>query len=103
MGTRGRIEVDTLNNFSAIRVYDEAGNLRQEPEIPAQINGYEYEVLACIRALEAGTLECKEMPHSETLEIMEQMDRLRRDWGWCIPLRRRRSCVILHGFSHELI
>lgn len=84
-GTRGRIEVDTLNNFSSIRVYDEAGNLRQEPEIPAQINGYEYEVLACIRALEAGDLECGEMPHSETLEIMEQMDRLRRDWGVVYP------------------
>lgn len=84
-GTRGRIEVDTLNNFTAIRVYDNAGNLLQEPEIPAQINGYEYEVLACVRALETGTLECEEMPHSETIEIMEQMDRLRREWGVVYP------------------
>lgn len=84
-GTQGRIEVDTLNNFTAIRVYDNAGNLLQEPEIPAQINGYEYEVLACVRALETGTLECEEMPHSETIEIMEQMDRLRREWGVVYP------------------
>ena len=84
-GTQGRIEVDTLNNFSAIRVYDNAGNLLQEPEIPAQINGYEYEVLACVRAMEAGNLECEEMPHSETIEIMEQMDRLRREWGVVYP------------------
>lgn len=84
-GTQGRIEVDTLNNFSAIRVYDNAGNLSQEPEIPPQINGYEYEVLSCVRAMEAGALECEEMPHSETIEIMEQMDRLRREWGVVYP------------------
>lgn len=84
-GTQGRIEVDTLNNFTAIRVYDNAGNLLQEPEIPAQINGYEYEVLACVRAMEAGNLECEEMPHSETIEIMEQMDCLRREWGVVYP------------------
>lgn len=66
-------------------MYDAAGNLRQEPEIPAQINGYEYEVLACVRAMGAGALECGEMPHSETIEIMEQMDRLRRDWGVVYP------------------
>lgn len=77
--------MDTLNNFTAIRVYDNAGNLLQESEIPAQINGYEYEVLACVRALETGALECEEMPHSETIEIMEQMDRLRREWGVVYP------------------
>ncbi len=84
-GTRGRIEVDNLNNYAAIRVYDTAGNLLREPEIPPQINGYEYEVLACVRALEAGRQECAEMPHALTLEIMEQMDRLRRDWGVVYP------------------
>lgn len=84
-GTRGRIEVDNLNNYAAIRVYGTAGNLLREPEIPPQINGYEYEVLACVRALEAGRQECAEMPHALTLEIMEQMDRLRRDWGVVYP------------------
>lgn len=84
-GTCGHIEVDTLNNFSAIRVYDKTGNLLREVEIPPQINGYEYEVLACIRAMEAGVRECHEMPHGETLELMRQMDRLRRDWGVTYP------------------
>lgn len=87
-GTQGYIQVDHLNNFSAIRVYDAEGNLRRQPEIPDQINGYEYEVLACVRALKAGALECEEMPHSETLEIMEQMDRLRQDWGVVYPFEK---------------
>ncbi len=85
----GRIEVDTLNNFSAIRVYDGAGRLLQEPEIPPQINGYEYEVLACIRAMESEALECEEMPHSQTIEIMEQMDCLRREWGVVYPFEEQ--------------
>ena len=42
-------------------------------------------MLACVRALEAGRQECAEMPHALTLEIMEQMDRLRRDWGVVYP------------------
>lgn len=84
-GTKGHIEVETLNNFSAIRVYDMEEKMVREVEIPPQINGYEYEVLACIHAMEAGKRECPEMPHSETIEIMEQMDRLRRDWGVIYP------------------
>lgn len=95
LGTMGRIEVDTLSNFSAIRVYDAAGRLQQEPALPPQINGYEYEVLACIRALETGALECGEMPHSETMEIMEQMDRLRREWGVIYPFEEKESVRIL--------
>lgn len=93
-GTEGRIEVDTLNNFSSIRVYDGLGRLRQEPKLPPQINGYEYEVLACIRAMEAGALECEEMPHDETVEIMEQMDRLRREWGVVYPFERKEETTV---------
>ncbi len=93
-GTEGRIEVDTLNNFSSIRVYDGLGRLRQEPKLPSQINGYEYEVLACIRAMEAGALECEEMPHDETVEIMEQMDRLRREWGVVYPFEREEGTTV---------
>ena len=54
-------------------------------QVPKQINGYEYEVLACRRALAAGELECGEMPHAETLRIMEWMDALRADWGVKYP------------------
>ena len=48
-------------------------------------NGYEYEVLACIRAIEAGEIECPEMPHSETLRVMRLMDQIREQWGFKLP------------------
>lgn len=85
IGTAGSIRVESLNNYSAIQLYDKDGELRENLEIPAQINGYEYEVLACIRALEEGKTECEEMPHRETLEIMSRMDELRAAWGVVYP------------------
>ena len=54
-------------------------------EVPEQITGYEYEVEACRKALAEGKLECEEMPHSETIQLMEQMDTLRRQWGIRYP------------------
>ncbi|NDO49568.1 hypothetical protein FMM75_09170 [Lachnospiraceae bacterium MD335] len=84
-GTHGRLEVDDINNFSSIRVYDAEGNLLYIPEIPQKINGLEYELLACVRALETGTLECEELPHHESIQIMKQMDFLRRKWGIIYP------------------
>lgn len=84
-GTEGSLRVENLNNYSAIQRYDKEGNPCENVAIPPQINGYEYEVLACIRALEAGKTECEEMPHAETLEIMKRMDELRAAWGVVFP------------------
>ena len=53
--------------------------------MPEQITGYEYEVEACARAIAAGATECPEMPHAETLEIMRQMDTLRKQFGIVYP------------------
>ena len=35
-----------------------------------------------------GRTECKEMPHADTLRIMELMDSLRRDWNLTYPFER---------------
>jgi hypothetical protein len=50
-----------------------------------QITGYEYEVRACIRAMQEGTIECSEMPHAEILQIMRQMDDIRKQLGVVYP------------------
>lgn len=84
-GTEGSIYVQTLNNFSKIQIFDKHGQLLRDCPIPAQINGYEYEALACREAILAGHLECPQMPHAMTLKIMEQMDDLRRSWGVKYP------------------
>ena len=55
---------------------------------PTQLTGYEYEVAAAAQAVIDGRTECEEMPHADTLRIMELMDSLRNDWGLAYPFER---------------
>lgn len=84
-GTGGYIHVQNLNNYEEYEVYDKDGQLVKKVRPELRVNGYEYEILASRRCIEAGRLECPEMPHEEILLIMEQMDGLRRDWGIVYP------------------
>ena len=88
LGTKGLITVENINNPQVIRVWSSDGlsrALTREIPVPEQISGYEYEVLACKRAIEAGAVECPEMPHAETLELMRQMDQIRSQFGIVFP------------------
>lgn len=84
-GKKGYIQVQNINNPEMIRVYDVDHKLVKEIPVPEQINGYEYEVIACKKALDEGKLECPEMPHAETIQIMNYMDTLRALWGIKYP------------------
>lgn len=84
-GTKGYLIAHNINNIDRISLFGSDRSLRREITVPKQITGYEYEVEACRRALETGALECPEMPHAQTLRMMEQMDALRRDWGVRYP------------------
>jgi len=84
-GTKGYIEVENINNPERIRVFDREYREIAVYEPPEQITGYEYEVEACVRAIESGASECPEMPHLETIRIMEIMDQIRKSWKYEIP------------------
>lgn len=85
-GETGWLEIDNINNPGRIEV---RRPFAPEPErvltVPPQLTGYEYEVTACLEALDNGWTECPAMPHAETLEIMRQMDALRASWGVRYP------------------
>ncbi|WP_343209895.1 Gfo/Idh/MocA family oxidoreductase [Anaerolentibacter hominis] len=84
-GDKGFIEVQNINNSEAIRVYNLDRELIQEIPAPEQISGYEYEVEACIEAIQNGDLECPQMPHAETIRMLKLMDGLRAEWGVVYP------------------
>ena len=86
-GTKGYISVDNVNNPLHIAYYleEEDFALPHDVPVPAQLTGYEYEVRSCMQALSRGELECPDMPHSETVRIMEIMDALRAQWGVRYP------------------
>ncbi len=82
-GTKGRIEVENINDPEKITVFYQADNgetVVKTIPVPEQISGYEYEVLACKKAIEEGKTECPDMPHAETIEIMRQMDEIGRQF-----------------------
>lgn len=84
-GDKGYIELYELNNPKTIRVFNEKKELTASYPAPEQVNGYEYEVLACVKAIRDGQVECKEMPHSETLRLMNVLDEVRGQWNFVLP------------------
>ncbi len=84
-GTKGYIEITNINNPEVIKVFDENYQEVKSIVVPKQITGYEYEVEACARAIAAKEIECEEIPHAETICVMEIMDEIRNSWGYELP------------------
>ena len=83
-GDKGRIEFNNINNCEGITVIMNDGS-RTEYKTPPQITGYEYEVISAMKAISENKTECPEMPHSDTLRVMDIMDSLRKEWGIIYP------------------
>lgn len=84
-GTQGYMEIQNINNCEEIRVYNSNDELLKKETFKDQITGYEYQVEACVEAMKNGLLECLQMPHAETIKVMELMDSLRKEWGVIYP------------------
>lgn len=84
-GTDGNLIIDNINNPHCVTVNTHDREFVEDILVPQQITGYEYQFLACRKALIEGLLEPREMPHLETLFIMQLMDDLRRKWGVKYP------------------
>ncbi len=85
-GTEGNLIIDNINNPQKITVNGPDRTFVKDIHVPQQITGYEYEFLSCRQALIDGLLEPVEMPHEETLYIMQLMDGLRQKWGVHYPM-----------------
>lgn len=80
-GDKGYIVVENINNCESVCAHDLERKLIRKYEIPEQITGYEYEVEACRRAIKAGEVECKEMPHADSVAVMALLDKVRKILG----------------------
>ena len=85
-GTEGNLIIDNINNPQTVTVNGPDRTYVETIRVPQQITGYEYQFLACRDALAEGLLEPREMPHAETLYIMQLMDGLRSKWGVRYPM-----------------
>ena len=85
MGSEGYIEVQNINNPEKVKIFNKDHQLMEELPLPQQVTGYEYQVISCLHALKEGRLECPEMPHQHTLDVMQVMDALRKQWDIKYP------------------
>ncbi|WP_051656700.1 Gfo/Idh/MocA family protein [Butyrivibrio sp. AE3004] len=84
-GANGHIEVQDINNFADICVYNNAGEKIAYYKQEKQITGYEYEVTAAFKAIGEGWKESPEMTHIQTLKILDIMDFVRKQTGVKFP------------------
>ncbi|MBR4719927.1 MAG: Gfo/Idh/MocA family oxidoreductase [Lachnospiraceae bacterium] len=84
-GTNGYIEIENINNYEMVRVFNLERKIVAEYTAPTQITGYEYEVQSVMRAIREGRIECPEMPHAEILRMMQLMDSIRSAWNIEFP------------------
>lgn len=84
-GTRGVIRVENINNPESITVLNKDYNVVDELDIPVQLTGFEYEVSATMDAIASGSIEAWQMPHKETLRILDVCDKLREQWSMRYP------------------
>lgn len=87
-GTEGYIRVDNINCPEVVEVYRNYELVARYVKPEDMVNGYEYQVIEARRCIEAGLPESPMMPHQETLDIMKQMDGLRKEWGVVYPMDR---------------
>lgn len=90
-GTKGYIEIENINNYESIRVYNLERKVVAEYAAPMQVTGYEYEVQSAMKAIREGRVECPEMPHMESVLMMRLMDNIRAAWDVRYPYEVERT------------
>lgn len=85
-GEKGYIIVENTNNPEKICVFDDNDKLLKEVVFDEIYNGYEYELLECMKCVKEGKLEPDSMPHDDTLFIMHLMDSIRDSWDMKYPM-----------------
>ncbi|MBN2267868.1 MAG: Gfo/Idh/MocA family oxidoreductase [Acholeplasmataceae bacterium] len=79
-GTKGYIQIPMFIGAERASIYDNHHHLIKEIENKHIVNGMEYEILEVINCLENDRKESSLMTHLETLNILHQMDEIRKQW-----------------------
>lgn len=80
-GTKGYIVVEDLRNFASATVYDSRKNKTASYKRGKIKSEFEFEMTAFAAAMKSGWKECPEIPHAQTLSMMQMMDFIRRQLG----------------------
>jgi len=84
-GSKGYVVVENINNFEMVTAYSPDNKKLVQLKRPKQITGFEYQVQACLDAIDQKAIECPQMPHAEIVKMLQIMDECRRQWGISYP------------------
>ncbi len=79
-GDKGYMVVENINNPAEINIYDNSDKLIKHIDVPKQISGYEYEFLESIECIEKGCIRSRSMPVSDSVKMLQVMDKVRGAW-----------------------
>jgi len=90
VGTEGRIAIEK-GWWRGSRMTIVRSGRAEQIDIPTEGNGMGYEAAEVARCLDQGRTESPVMPLDESVQIMETMDRIRRQWNLKYPGERVES------------
>lgn len=76
IGTKGKIVVNDIFNFSKVRVYI-AGGKKYVKKRPRKKCGYEDEIIKCMDTIKTKKIEIEMLPWNSIISVMKQMDEIR--------------------------
>jgi predicted dehydrogenase len=85
IGTKGSVRIPDFWATERATFQNLNHRITRKINRPHPVNGMEYEIREVLRCLEAHLIESPMMSHRMTLEIMRQMDQIRRIWNFRYP------------------
>lgn len=84
-GEKGHIHMPMFLSAQHALIYNEHNELIKEVKHSHQVNGMEYEIIETINCITNGQMESPIMTHEASLNILNQMDTLRKQWNLVYP------------------
>ena len=84
-GTKGYIHIPGFWSTETAIVFNTHHKIIKEIEHRHLVNGFEYEILEAVKCIKKNLVESSIMSHKSTLEIMRQMDEIRKSWDLVYP------------------
>lgn len=84
-GTKGYIHIPGFWYTESATVFNNHHKVIRVIEHKHIVNGFEYEIFETVRCIKKRLIESPLMTHATTIEIMRQMDEIRKSWDLVYP------------------
>jgi len=84
-GTKGYFHIPNFHACEVATLYNNNHKVVKMIEHKHLVNGMEYEIFETIKCIRKKALESPVMTHETTLEILRQMDEIRKSWNFKYP------------------